>query len=361
ISLVGCIVDQDSETLPTNYPPPDFEVPATGTPEVPPVDDPEDDPPVVIQTQKIEVVSPNPTKDSTVQLKVIGVGWPWMKIGHSPNCQDGEWEIFASSKTLQLPTGQMNKEVILSAMFSDMDSNDSICYVTTVTHDNKGPEIILKRYPAPSIEEGVAPEVEYQISDVSGVASSTCGLNGVNKVCPAGGPHVVTMTQLPTGSYDFAIEATDTLGNVSRTHVPWEVVTSVRHLTQKYEIKDQRKVDILMVIDNSGSMAYEQKSMAQRTSNLLSVIRGLDWQIGVTTTDARSSASYGDGKLVKFDNYSSPTYVINSSMPEAEAQKNLADTLQRSEMGSGSEQGIFATYRALERSRSATDKASLLI
>jgi hypothetical protein len=360
LSLLGCIVDQGSEANPVSYPTPDFDVPATGTPEVPPPDEPEDDPPVSIQNQKIEVVSPNPTKDSTISLKVIGLGWPWMKIGFDTMCNDGEWEIFSNQKVLTIPPSQMNKEISLSVMFSDLDTNDSICYVTSVRHDNKGPEIILKRYPAPSIEEGVAPEIEYQISDISGVATAGCSLNGASKVCPAGGPHVVTITQLPEGSYDFALTATDALGNTSQTHVPWEVVNKYRSLTQKYEIKDQRKVDILMVIDNSGSMAYEQKNMAQRTSNLLSVIRGLDWQIGVTTTDPRSGVNYGDGQLVKFDNYKNATYVINSSMPEAEAQKNLADTLQRSETGSGSEQGIYATYRALERSQ-ASGAASPLI
>lgn len=361
ISLVGCIVDQGSQTESSNLPPPDFTVPGASTNETEPTPDalPEDEV-VSIQTQKVEVVSPNPTKDVVVQLKVTGVGWPWMKIGFSASCEDGDWEIFSSTKSLELPSNQRNKEVKISAMFSDMDTNESICYVTTVRHDDMGPEIILKRYPAPSVEEGSAPEVEYQITDVSGVASSGCSLNGITKACPAGGPHTVTMTQLPEGNYDFALEATDSLGNKSSTHVPWEVVSSYRRLTQKFEIKDQRKVDILMIIDNSGSMAYEQKNMAQRTGNLLSVIRGLDWQIGVTTTDPKNS-TYGDGRLVKFDNYKTDTYVINSSMPEAEAQKNLADTLQRSETGSGSEQGIYATYRALERSTNATEKNSSLI
>lgn len=363
LSMTACIVDGGSETTTgTSFPPPDFEVPVTSEPDPEPVDpDDPDDPPVGVQTQKVEVVSSNPTNDSTIKLKVTGVGWPWMKIGFNPNCQDGEWEIFSYEKTLTLPASQFNREVLISVMFSDRDSADSICYVTSVTHDNKGPEIVLKRYPAPSIEEGAAPEIEYQITDVSGVHSAICGLNGVQKSCPAGGPHVVSMTALPEGSYDFLISAVDSLGNRSQANVPWAVVSTYKRLNHRFQIENQRKVDILMVIDNSGSMAYEQRNMAQRTSNLLAVIRGLDWRIGVTTTDARSANPLGDGRLLPFKGYSNTTYVITSGMPEAEAQRNLADTLQRKETGSGSEQGIFATYRALERSLDTTDVNSQLI
>jgi hypothetical protein len=55
--------------------------------------------------------------------------------------------------------------------------------------------------------------------------------------------------------------------------------------TQEFEISSAGKLDLLMVIDNSGSMGEEQ---AELSTNLMSMIKSLDsvdWQIGIVTTD----------------------------------------------------------------------------
>lgn len=106
------------------------------------------------------------------------------------------------------------------------------------------------------------------------------------------------------------------------------------------------KVDLLVVIDNSGSMRTEQQNMAARFATLIDQLQGLDWQIGVITTDVSSDANLKDGRLIAVDpNY----YVINSSMDIARAKADFARVIQRPETGSGNEQGIKATYRALQR------------
>lgn len=106
------------------------------------------------------------------------------------------------------------------------------------------------------------------------------------------------------------------------------------------------KVDLLVVIDNSGSMRTEQANMAARFSTLIDQLNGLDWQIAVITTDVSSDANLKDGRIIAIDpNY----YIINSTMDVARAKADFARVIQRSETGSGSEQGIKATYRALQR------------
>lgn len=361
MSVSGCITDVGTTETGTgtegsnggqSLPPPDFTVPpADPVATIPPVDPL--DPPVGVQTQGFKVVSANPTKEGFINLEITGVSWPWMKIGFDAHCGDGELEIFTRNKTIQIPANKMNRELTVSMMFDDGDSNSSLCYTAKVVHDNQGPTILLKRYPAPSIEEGTAPEVEYEISDLVGVDVAGCSLNGIEKGCPSGGPHVIKMSNLPVGSYNFVIHAKDKLGNESQASVPWEVVSAVRNLAQTFEVKNQNKVDVLMIIDNSGSMEYEQRNMAARTSNLLSILRGLDYRIGVTTTDPRD-ITLGDGRLVPIKNMATGSYILTSAMPEAEAGRNLAATLQRTESGSGSEQAIYATYRALERSVAGT-------
>ncbi|PIS10564.1 MAG: hypothetical protein COT73_08700 [Bdellovibrio sp. CG10_big_fil_rev_8_21_14_0_10_47_8] len=118
---------------------------------------------------------------------------------------------------------------------------------------------------------------------------------------------------------------------------------------QDYQIKSNKKVDILIVDDNSGSMEYEQRSMAKRMSTFLNQLSGLDWRVAVTTTDPRSSAIWGDGRIVEMKGLPRQ-YFIDSSMDSDRAQKILGNTLQRPETGSPYEQGIYATYRAIERS-----------
>ncbi|MCK6598726.1 MAG: hypothetical protein L6Q37_10210, partial [Bdellovibrionaceae bacterium] len=87
---------------------------------------------------------------------------------------------------------------------------------------------------------------------------------------------------------------------------------------------DYRKIDILFVIDNSGSMEYEQKSMAQRTSQFLTLLHGLDFQIAITTTDPRN-INLGDGRLVPIKR-DSGGYIIDSNQEITSAQTQLSQT-----------------------------------
>lgn len=54
----------------------------------------------------------------------------------------------------------------------------------------------------------------------------------------------------------------------------------------------QRKVDILFIDDNSSSMEAMQNSLGSRFSSFANAVQGIDWQIGVTTTDC-SAGPYG--------------------------------------------------------------------
>lgn len=115
------------------------------------------------------------------------------------------------------------------------------------------------------------------------------------------------------------------------------------------------KVDILFVVDNSVSMKFEQKNMAERVSTFINSINGLDWQMGIVTTDVDDPYSLtSDGKLLKFNSLS--TYILNSKMEKSAVELAFGETIQRTELGSIYEQGIFATYRFLERDLKRTSK-----
>lgn len=54
---------------------------------------------------------------------------------------------------------------------------------------------------------------------------------------------------------------------------------------ENYSVTQKGVVDIVVVVDNSGSMAEEQANLSSRMAPLLSAIKDSDWRVLVTTTD----------------------------------------------------------------------------
>lgn len=137
--------------------------------------------------------------------------------------------------------------------------------------------------------------------------------------------------------------------------VPPAVTPAYENKVLNLNVSSVEKVDILIVIDNSISMNFEQANMAQRFSKFINSIQNLDWQIGIVTTDVSDPyLATSDGKLLKFESLN--TYILNSSMKKKDVESAFSETIQRKENGSGYEQGVFATYRFLEREASRANK-----
>jgi hypothetical protein len=101
-----------------------------------------------------------------------------------------------------------------------------------------------------------------------------------------------------------------------------------------------------MDVDNSGSMDVEQSNMSKRMATFINKIKDLDYQVGVISTDPKSSITNGDGKLLK---YPDDSYLITSLLDPAIAQSYLGSTVEMKTNGGSKEQGIYTTYRAIER------------
>ncbi len=104
------------------------------------------------------------------------------------------------------------------------------------------------------------------------------------------------------------------------------------------------QVDILFIVDNSGSMANYQKNMALRIDGFMYHVQDLDYRIAVTSTDPEGRRPLGDGKLYSFGGQ----HYLDRYGDLSDNQHRLGQALQMGIDGSGDERGINALYRAVE-------------
>lgn len=110
----------------------------------------------------------------------------------------------------------------------------------------------------------------------------------------------------------------------------------------------QAKVDILWVIDNSGSMAAEQEKLADRFESFFDalVVAGVDYHIGVVTTD-RSEG----GVLREFGGVvdgCDRCAVLDNDVAEDDAAVVFADLVTAGASGAAFEEGFASALAALE-------------
>lgn len=113
-----------------------------------------------------------------------------------------------------------------------------------------------------------------------------------------------------------------------------------------------RKVDLLVIVDNSLSMAEEQSRLGARIQSFLNHLGRVDWQLAVTTTDV-STGPYGlKGSLLTMAGTSS--MILNKNVPNYE--QVFLDTVVRSETlncvgscPSADEQALRAAIMAMDK------------
>jgi len=287
------------------------------------------------------------TNSTSVKLNIDRNEATMMKISQNSNCGCGVWEPYAPEKVINL--NKANSLNNISVQFTDLDNIPTKCVSASILHDSNGPQITITPSAGNNYESTSSQSFIVRVVDENGSPfSSSCLLNTKSLGCNLqSGDNTITIPASSAGSYQLAIITTDDLGNSQTQQASWEIKLGLKKVAQDIEIKGNNKVDILMVIDNSGSMSFEQKSMSDRMSKFMTQIKDLDYRIAVTTTDPRN-IELGDGRLVKMKG--TDKYVLDKSFSLENAQTILGKTLQRSEVGSGSEQGINATFRAIERS-----------
>ncbi|MBN2359145.1 MAG: choice-of-anchor D domain-containing protein, partial [Deltaproteobacteria bacterium] len=161
---------------------------------------------------------------------------------------------------------------------------------------------------------------------------------------PAPGVHAGTLEVMATGATDPRVRA-QLFGST-------ESVEDARHI-DVYVQRERPTIDILFVVDNSGSMQQEQQSLAQNFTAFIQFTSELDidYHIGVTTTDtARSDA----GALVAPVIANTGPGATSDPIGEFIAAVNVGTN------GSATEKGLHAAVLALTEPLVETANAGFL-
>lgn len=128
--------------------------------------------------------------------------------------------------------------------------------------------------------------------------------------------------------------------------------SEVSSWNDRFAQEPARPVDVLFIVDNSGSMSGEIDDLANTFEVFINSFAslGLDYQIGVITTDMDDPAQ--SGRLL------GPDPVIHPGLPDPVAAFVLATELGSS--GSGSEKGLAAAQAALTAPLVGTTNAGLV-
>ena len=123
----------------------------------------------------------------------------------------------------------------------------------------------------------------------------------------------------------------------------------VKEYSKTVTVTETNVSDVIIVIDNSASMRFEQANMAERFSSLLDEMKSLKWRLGIVTTDVSKDQPKKYGRFLEFIGLPGVDQLTSDMDPEV-VKAAFAATIQRpSREGHANEQGIKATYMALER------------
>lgn len=211
--------------------------------------------------------------------------------------------------------------------------------------DLDGPMLNFVLQPTAQVYIGNVAEVRFIGDDGngSGVDNYQCSINGVSLSCAADTTYSYPATA--TESFTFQVTVTDKVGNSTTKQVQWDTVYQIVAKEASLSVSGDRPVDILFVVDNSGSMNTERSNLAQRIDGFLDKVAGLDWQLAVTSTDVKGSRDFEEGRLTAF---SPGVHILDSTMDTAQAQQLFGNRVQGMPNG-GNEEGIYATVKMIER------------
>jgi hypothetical protein len=275
-------------------------------------------------------------------------GFSWdgnLEKGDRIICNTGEG--FKPCDTTVSINATEEAEYSIVAYAVDAVGNESSRLLHSFTVDKSGPKTTLTKKP---LNPSVSGEASFGFSSVDkGIGNYTqyCSLNGSRfDVCSS----EIKYQNLANQFHTFKVYAVDSLGNKgNEVTYTWEVDDGI--VSEEYLVGEAVKnVDIVVVIDNSSSMEKEQKEMGKRFGDFISSLSGLNWRLGIITTNAEDNNQYAGGRLLDFNRKTpnlDPQFVISSE--DNEPEKLFKNSIRVTEGGNDTEEGIYALRKFLDR------------
>lgn len=125
----------------------------------------------------------------------------------------------------------------------------------------------------------------------------------------------------------------------------------IKSIEETILITNQSQVDVLFIVDNSGSMREEQQGLSEKISGFMNLIQNLEWQVALTTTDPRvpMDGQAQDGAFLSFRDSQNSKILKKGTHEIRDAQDLLAQAILVGVAGSGDERGIQVARRSVER------------
>lgn len=209
------------------------------------------------------------------------------------------------------------------------------------------------------VNDGGAPVTIVSLEIVPSDAAFTLGDATLPLLLAAGGAKTVTLIPDTSSVGVFTgqvVATTEELGEVP-ANLESIVEPLGTPLTETFTIEDEptNKVDILFVVDNSGSMADDQATLAENFATFIESANNatdIDFHMGVTSTDVLDGTNALNGRLL------GPPHVLTPATPNLQTTFESYAVLGTN--GAGIELGLEAMRLALSEPLRSTDNAGFL-
>lgn len=230
------------------------------------------------------------TTSTAVSLKLDAVKVTDMYITENADCSTGgQWEKYSTTKSWNLK--KSNQNVVVYAKFKSFDYETG-CVHDDITHDDKAPNLQITSAPPASIKDFEAYYAFTASDSGSGLKSVTCAFDENPAVDCA---NTVVYRNLAVGNHQLKILALDKAGNLAEAKHSFAVTENRQN--QVITIGNSTgKADILFIVNNSFSMFSELRGpVTERFTSFISNLKDTDYNIAVTSGDARGSKAYEAG------------------------------------------------------------------
>ena len=301
----------------------------------------------------------NPTKESNARFSFTASDRGGQVSQVQCQLDGGAFEVCQDTRTY---AGLSDGEHTFSVKAQDNAGNESEVQTHTWVIDATAPTIQFSNTPGVTVYIGQTAQIQFNASDSgSGLGNIRCSFNGRNHSCSNNRDVFLSATE--TRENSFSVTVSDKVGNETTETLNWQTkIEAVAKQVDK-EVLAEVPIDVLFVVDTSGSMNGERTNLANKIDGFIEQLEGMSWQIAATSANVIDNFEYAGGRLTDFNydvnndgnsnNDLAVTQILDSNMDVEDAQDLFGARIDGNGGfpvgGDSKEAGIEAAYMAVKR------------